>query len=112
MKKQVLQNDQDCIDLLLRETKDNLDLVEEVLGIQFGTVTGEFVPTFTGAPDYEEIDRILAIEHTSKIWRKLLHHAMPESYPCVAVFKFENSFDRTGLYSVQFLEFVYPVDFT
>jgi hypothetical protein len=47
----------------------------------------------------------------TSLWRKLDHHGMPDSYPCIAVFEFENSFDRTGKYSIQILEFVYLSDF-
>lgn len=113
MKKKSLTSDQECVDLLLQETEGNFELVEEILGIQFATVTGEFVPCFPDqdASDYEKVDRLLTQEITLDLWRKLHIDVMPTSYPCVAVFKFENSFDRTGLHSIQLLKFVYPADF-
>jgi hypothetical protein len=116
MQKKLLNSEDECVQFLLLVTREDFRTAESLLGIEFAHTNGEFLSDFdkTGCTvDYAKVEEIEKLDVDTSKWRKMDEndHGLPTEFPCVAVYSFDNSFDRFGKVSVQILDFVYQSDF-
>ena len=102
MNKALVNCDVDVVNLLLKISDDDFVWVESELGIEFPFVDGKFQSD-------EDCDETQNVDTDS--YRINEPGFLPETYPCVVVYKYEKTFDRVGKVAISLYEFVYLTDF-
>lgn len=76
--------------------------VEHLLGLDFAFVDGSYLDNTDD--DTQDVSKT--------IWRTTKYSILPESYPCIVHFIYDNDFDRIGSFTCIVLELFYPSDFS
>lgn len=97
-KKVYLRNEKTYIDFAIKCLEDHIfpsvENLENHFGLQFGT-------------DKEVEDGHVNINNMQIVNRD----KFPESYPCVMVFLHNKEWDRSGVFTVSYIDYVYKTDF-
>lgn len=97
-KKVYLHNEKSYIDFAIECLRNRIfpsvENLEDRFGLQFGT-------------DEEAKDGHVNIDNMQIINRD----QFPENYPCVMIFLYNKEWDRSGLFTVSYIDYVYKTDF-
>jgi len=113
MEKKLIKNAQEIIDLL-EHVYSSVEDLEYDLGVTFAYEADH--TCFSSdyrilGSKWREEDPYDGEEVTYKVWRREESCILPENYPVLMVYHFENTFDYFGNVSIKFFEFVTLEDF-
>jgi hypothetical protein len=113
MEKKLFQSEQEFVASMIEEI-DCIGTAEEILGIEVAYSNGVYASDLNGDSKYsdEEVEEIERLYPDPSQYRVVDAELLPQSYPVLALFSFEKTFDRTGGVEIQVLEYVYQSDFS
>lgn len=91
-----------------------IEELEGYFGIDFLDAQGRTFEQYEDEmqPGEWEYDWVMATPMAYNVRKRYDSVGLPETYPCLVVSFFDNSFDRVGDVTIRALEYVYPADMT